>query len=149
MLSNESVFRDHSRIQWLRLTWTVYDKDTGYSRDLKAKWNKSVNPSNIVQNSVAPVKGLYQVSFRYLRPGKLLKTRSYRFSEKPHPIEERSAQIQLWTTPSFLHHALWNSVIQLCVTDPFPLLESEQKPVNSFTTRIGSLSRHYLRLLQT
>ena len=42
----------------------------------------SVNPSNVVQNRVAPVKGHYQVSFRHPRTGKLLKTRSNRFSEK-------------------------------------------------------------------
>ena len=61
----------------------------------------SVNPSNIVQNRVAPVKGHYQVSFRHPRTGKLLKTRSYRFSEKnktkKQPIEAQLAQIQLWT----------------------------------------------------
>lgn len=61
----------------------------------------SVNPSNIVQNRVAPVKGHYQVSFRHPRTGKLLKTRSYRFSEKTkqktQPIEAQLAQMQLWT----------------------------------------------------
>ena len=63
----------------------------------------SVNPSNIVQNRVAPVKGHYQVSFRHPRTGKLLKTGSYRFSDKKqnktktHPSETQLAQIQLWT----------------------------------------------------
>ena len=57
----------------------------------------NVNPSNIVQNRVMPVKGHYQVSFRHPRTGKLLKKKSYRFSEKTHPIEAQPAQIQLWT----------------------------------------------------
>ena len=47
----------------------------------------SVNPSNVVQNRVAPVKGHYQVSFRHPRTGKLLKTRGYRFPENPHLTE--------------------------------------------------------------
>jgi len=42
---------------------TVYHPPLFYEKPSLTVLSLSVNPSNIVQNSVAPVKGHYQVSF--------------------------------------------------------------------------------------
>ena len=70
----------------------------------------SVNPSNIVQNRVAPVKGHYQVSFRHPRIGKSLKMASL-FSKKTTSCRDTASPDTAMdqrdvNPPLFLHLAL-------------------------------------------
>ena len=110
----------------------MYDKDTGYSCDLKVKWNKSVNPSNIVQNSVAPVKG----HIKSLSDTQGLENywrQEVTDSQKNHILQRPAAspatsgnQCRYEHTAFFLHLLLFNSIEDpLYVFGPFPPLESE------------------------
>ena len=60
---------------------------------MKVIAKKIVNPHSIIQNRAVPVKGHCQVSFRNPKTGKLLKTKSYRISEKgwEDPLEKGMA----------------------------------------------------------
>ena len=82
---------------------------------------KIVNPHSIIQNRAVPVKGHCQVSFRNPKTGKLLKTKSYRISEKgwEDPLEKGMAthsSILAWRI-SWTEGAWWATVHGVAESD--------------------------------